>query len=160
MESLLIKGIDVNEIIKLRKMDMVNDYCKRVAQKELSYVLKDLALSKACTIKEFTRVLKRLRIPTISENLEKYLRETPRKEIKRFIKQVIIKTYESYGCCFSMHPNWKRFKKSIRYYYYYESANFLNVYKLKEEDLPLYISGPFESEENRKDLLKRFRTAG
>lgn len=158
-KKLTVRGIDVSSIISETLEKTESDYSKLIAQKELVYRLKTIARKKACTIGELSRVLKKLRYPYVTRNLENFLKKTPKSDIKELIKEQIITTFDDYVGALVLKDHWKCVKKSIFTYFYYSSDDYVDVYSLETKDLPLYVSNTFESEENRQDFMRRLESA-
>lgn len=127
------------------------------AIEELTQFVREIGSKNLLRIKEYIERIRSLNAPTMSDNLNKYIKSRSNYELKIDIKRIIIKNpNDSVFSSFVPHINWFRTRKSFSCYYGYNCTDFLNVFSIPTRDLPLYLNNEF-SEEIKEIYLKRMR---
>lgn len=146
----------MEEIQKHKQKLYLEDSLKIKAIHELSFLLRELALSKAARLSGFVSILRSLKSPMISENLEKYLMSHSNFRLRHDIRKLIVKCESNEYVSFEMYKHWNRVRRGLFWFYYYENEDFINVYTIPEIDLPRYVNHNF-SVEDKEVYMGRLR---
>ena len=157
-----IHPISVEEIRKYEKRLYQSDVEQSAALLELAAYVKEACISNAYKLGDLVKVAQALINDSISDRLRRYLSNTPTRVLKKKISDMIV---ESYGDCgysvFRTRPGWEFSRSRLllisRRHYYYVSNNFVNLHRLKDVDLPLYVNHVWDTPEEKELYLDKMR---
>jgi hypothetical protein len=150
-----VRSIPVQEIIEIQRENFYKDLKIASARKELKNYLLEIGSKYALTIGGYVKALRNLEQPPITLNLKDYIKNKNYFQLRRLISSLLIACHGDGYSSFELHKGWKREKRGLFWYYYYMQKDFLNIYSISDEDLPLYVSHEFATEEDKSLYLKR-----
>lgn len=157
-----VRTISVEEILKHNNKLYIEDAKKAEAIYELSNFLYEIAKKDSYQINGFVKILRYLKNPPISDNLASYIKSRSNRQLKKDVRRIILKEECSlgYSTIWTARENWVKVRTSfwkLGNFYYYNDKNFVNVFSIDEDDLPLYLNHKFndkDQETYRKRLKK------
>lgn len=152
-----VSCIPVEEIHKYNKNLLIFSRKRDEAKKELRVYLRELCSKTAFTLPGMVAMVRAMPCPPISENLKSLIQSLTNRGLKRCIDQIIIQNHGNGAyTSFSMYDGWDRTKKSYfgRWYYYYDKP-FVNVYRLTNDELPMYINHDWEDDHSKEVYTNR-----
>jgi hypothetical protein len=153
-----IERISVEEILKYEQKLYIEDSNKIAAISEMGSFIRDIGSKSAYKLNGFITMIRSLNCPVISNNLVNYIKTSSDHKLIGTLKNIII---ENIGCSgysyFKMHENWKRVHRGwFSWFYYYNVRDYINIYTINDEKLPLYLNHDFVAED-KEIFLKRLR---
>lgn len=156
---LKISKIEVEEILNFEKKLLFDDTIIVVAKKELIAYVKEKGSKDALTLKGFALYLRTLSSPPITPTLAMFIKSKSNWRLKRIISDMIIASHGGTYSSFQLEEGWKRTKGRVFWYYYFTDKFFLNIYSIKNDDLPLYINYEFKDDDDKNLYIKRLQLA-
>jgi hypothetical protein len=153
-----IEKISIEEILRYEKELYIEDSNRIAAVNELGSFIRDIGSKSAFKFEGFIIMIRNLNCPVISDNLANYIKTNSNRKLKNTLKDIIVETFGCSGYSdFKMHKNWKRVHRGcFSWFYYYDVRDYINVYTISDNDLPIYINHEFSAEDNEV-YLKRLR---
>jgi hypothetical protein len=156
-----IHTISVEEIIQFKKKKYQEDQKQAEALKELRYYLKEACCKNAYKMGDLVKIIRNFNSPPISNNLKTYIASTPNRKLKEKIDGFIIKSHGGEYSTFELHPGWNftcRWSNFLyRKFYFYKDENFVNIYRLSETDLLLYMNHTWINKDEEELYMDRMR---
>lgn len=151
-----VSYISVTEIQEHKKSLVLFSKKREETLKELLAYLKEMCSKTSLTMPGMVSMVRSLECPPISENLRDLIQSSSNWRLKRYFDQLIIKNHGSDYTSFSMCEGWDRTKKKFfgKWYYYYDHP-FVNVYRLTNDELPLYINHDWGDENYKKVYMDK-----
>lgn len=149
-----VDRISVKEILKYEHQLYVEDNAKIQAIREMEHIIRELGSKDAYKFSGFIRMLRSLKTPTISDNLAAYIKSKSYLGLRRNVGHTIVKNPGGEYTSFELHEHWKRIKIGIfSKFFYYDDAEYVNVYTLDISELPKYINFNFDDDD--KEIYKK-----
>ena len=156
-----VHSISVKEIQEFKTHKFLKETCKEEALKELRSYLKEACQEQAYTIGGLVKVARSFQSPPVSDNLREYLSSTSNGTLKAKIDNLIIRNHGGSYSSFETKPGWVSFQKwsgvLYRRFFYFEDNAFVNIYRLSQTELLLYVNHPWSSNQDEKEYLDRVR---
>ena len=152
-----IKSISPEEIEKIEKKLYIEDQKKVEAFKELQHLIKEIGVKRAYRLSGYVSLLREYKTPYISKDLFDYLKSCGFFKLRNKVSEFIIQSYGGSYSSFSLKDDWKRMKKGFFWFYWYTEKDYVNVYTIQQDDLPLYVNKSFKNVEDRSYYLQRMR---
>lgn len=152
-----IKSISPEEIEKIERKLYIEDQKKVAAFKELQHLIKEIGVKGAYRLSGYVSLLREYKTPYISKDLFDYLKSCRYFKLKGKISEFVIHSHGGSYSAFSLREDWKRIKKGFFWFYLYVEKEYVNVYTIPQDELPLYVNKTFKDIEDRSYYLKRMR---
>src|SRR4030042_2640175 len=149
-----IKSISPEEIEKIEKKLYIEDQKKVEAFKELQHLIKEIGVKRAYRLSGYVSLLREYKTPYISKDLFDYLKSCGFFKLRNKVSEFIIQSYGGSYSSFSLKDAWKRMKKGFFWFYWYTEKDYVNVYTIQQDDLPLYVNKSFKNVEDRSYYLQ------
>lgn len=156
---LKISEIKFEEILNHEKGLFINDIIVTAVKKELLAYVKEKGSKGALTLKGFVLYLRSLSSPPITPTLADFIKSKYNWQLKGIISDMIVATYGGLYSSFKLEDGWNRIRKGIFWYYYFSDKTFLNIYSIKNDDLPLYVGYEFKDKDDKELFMKRLQLA-
>lgn len=152
-----IEKISLESIKEQEHKKYLNAQKKAEAIIELEHLVKEIGSKGAYRISGYVSLLKNLILPDISIDLYHYIKSCSRFMLRGRIKNFLIASYNDSYSSFALRGDWKRIKKGWFHFYWYAEENYVNVYTLPIDKIPLYLNKNFKDEKDREYLVYRLR---
>lgn len=152
-----IKSISPEEIAETEKKLYIEDQKKVAAFKELQHLIKEIGVKRAYRLSGYVSLLRGYKTPYISKDLFDYLKSCGFFKLRNKVSEFMIQSYGGVYSTFALKDDWKRNKRGFFWFYWCTEKDFVNVYTIQQDDLPLYVNKTFKDKEDRSYYLKRMR---
>ena len=156
-----IETISVEEIQQFSRRTYLESQEQVEVIKELGAYLKEACSKQAYKKKDLVIVVRGFSSPPISKRLVDYITGTPNRKLKKHIDSIVVEDHGDSYTPFRLRTGWKRTSKRSglfkRKFFYYENENFVNLYRLKDTELLLYINHTWDTKKEEEQYKDRMR---
>lgn len=151
-----VEKIPIEEILMHNNKIYLEDASKARAVIELRHYVNEFGAKNACRQSGFVVLLRALNPDKITRDLVDYIKSRSYFGLRGDVHRAI---YESDGDEYSSpvyRGKWKKLRRGLFSFYYYDNNDYVNVFSIPEDELPLYVNFDFDKDD-KEIYLKRMR---